>query len=247
MLFLASAFVLTPSALAQDEEETDLDSDSKTKKKKSSSSSREDDAAKVREIVRGFYGKASVGGVGYLLDFARVSSLSGSPYASWGTSVGFAVGQDFVDNEKQSMAWEVAFHQGVNNGTELISSGGVGQIDEGCGAAPCTEGDLRTFTIQATYEFSFYPARRIGVGFRAGGGALYSPLLIDSARWEEIVADIGGDPGYHNSIHPYGVAGPTFEYYTKLSHFSVGADVDVFYAVGWDLGANAVGTLKYTF
>ena len=42
-------------------------------------------------------------------------------------------------------------------------------------------------------------------------------------------------------------AGPTFEYYTKLSHFSVGVDVDVVYGIGWDLGLNATGALKYTF
>jgi hypothetical protein len=41
--------------------------------------------------------------------------------------------------------------------------------------------------------------------------------------------------------------GPTFEYYTKLSHFSAGIDVDVFYAIGFDLGLNATGNLKYTF
>ena len=55
------------------------------------------------------------------------------------------------------------------------------------------------------------------------------------------------DPGYHGTPHPIVMGGPTFEYYTKLSHFSVGIDADVFYAIGFDLGASVTGTLKYTF
>ena len=43
------------------------------------------------------------------------------------------------------------------------------------------------------------------------------------------------------------LGGPTFEYYTKLSHFSVGLDADVFYAFTFDLGASVTGYLKYTF
>ena len=41
--------------------------------------------------------------------------------------------------------------------------------------------------------------------------------------------------------------GPTFEYYTKLAHFSVGVDTDVLYIVGWDLSVNPMGYMKYTF
>ena len=37
------------------------------------------------------------------------------------------------------------------------------------------------------------------------------------------------------------------EYYTKLSHFSVGADIDVLYMLGLDLALNPTGYLKYTF
>ena len=43
------------------------------------------------------------------------------------------------------------------------------------------------------------------------------------------------------------LGGPAFEYYSKLAHFSVGLDADIFYAIGFDLGANAIGYMKYTF
>ena len=51
----------------------------------------------------------------------------------------------------------------------------------------------------------------------------------------------------HDQPHPVVLGGPTLEYYTKLSHFSAGIDTDIFYAVGFDLGVSATGTLKYTF
>jgi hypothetical protein len=81
-----------------------------------------------------------------------------------------------------------------------------------------------------------------------GAGALSSPLLIDEDAYQrEVIPEFGGDPGWHSGIKPLFVFGPTFEYYSKLSHFSVGIDADVFYGIGWDLGLNATGYFKYTF
>lgn len=258
-LALPSAFAEEPLpsvsapmiAVASDDEEDDEDSGDDTDtapRKKKSRAAGDDDQARIREIVRGFYAKANIGGAGYLLNFA---DKGGGPAVSSGTLVGLTFGQDFVDNEKQSMAWEVTLNQGVHNGLEWGGTG-AGQADYGCVAAgtgpyPCTEGDLRTYSLQAAYEFSAYPVRRFGIGVRAGAGALYSPLLIESIGYQDtVIPAMGVDPQIHNSIHPYGFAGPTFEYYTKLSHFSVGVDVDVFYALGWDLGINASVGLKYT-
>lgn len=236
-------------AVAQDEDEEEEDEDeddSDRPKKKKKSSASDDDEKRIREIVRGFYAKANIGASQYLLNFGNKGLGTA---VSTGTHVGLSVGQDFVDNEKQSMAWEVGFNQGVHNGLDWsVQAGSCDFAGGSAGGYPCTEGDLRTYSLQANYEFSAYPSRRVGIGFRAGAGVLYSPLLLESTAYtEDVVQDFGGDPGMHNSIHPYGFAGPTFEYYTKLSHFSVGVDVDVFYALGWDLGLNASGALKYTF
>jgi hypothetical protein len=236
-LLLSSPAVIQP-ALAGDDSEDDGgyldDQDSGGKPKRHTSMSE----GTVKEIQRGVFGKANVGGIGYL-------GLMGAATHP-GMMLNLAVGQDFVDQEKLSMSWELSFSQGVNGGADFYS-----QAAAGCGAgAPCTEGDLRSYAIEALYEVSFYPTRRIGIGLRAGAGGLYSPLLIESNAYaKEVLPEFGlaADPGYHNSFHPMGMAGPTFEYYTKLAHFSVGVDADFIYALNWGMGWDASGYLKYTF
>jgi hypothetical protein len=241
---LLTSPIFVPAAHAQDEEEDFEEGGSTSSKKKSRAAlaAEGEDAAKVKEINRGFYGKAA-GGVGvYFLNF--------NGFVDPGTTVSLAFGQDFVDRETQSMAWEVAFVQGVHNGASWEEQDIVGCVQLGTGPAPCTEGDLRTYTLQANYEISFYPIRRIGIGARAGAGVLYSPLLIESTAYaDELLGKTydGIEPGMHNAIKPVVFAGPTFEYYTKLSHLSIGVDVDVVYGIGWDLGLDATGSLKYTF
>ena len=68
----------------------------------------------------------------------------------------------------------------------------------------------------------------------------YQSVVVEEA-WE------GNRPLVHDQSHPVVIGGPTIEYYTKLSHFSVGADIDATYAVGFDLGLSATATIKYTF
>jgi hypothetical protein len=196
----------------------------------------------VREIVKGTYAKTNVGASLYL-----------GQYAQWikpGTSIALAVGQDFMDTETMSMAWEVSFFQGINNGTDYEEQAAAGCFTNGS----CVQGDLRTYTLVGIYEASFYPTRRLGIGLRAGGGMLFSPLLMNEKFYaEEVVGDTtsgawkGQRPAVHDQPHPVVLGGPTLEYYTKLSHFSAGIDTDIFYAVGFDLGVSATGTLKYTF
>ena len=198
-------------------------------------------APAVREVVRGSYAKANVGAAAYLLDF--------NGWVSAGTAVSLGYGQDFIDDETFSMAWEANFTQGIHNGAHYSMQGDAGCQVQG-GAAPCLQGDLRTYAFTAAIEASTYIRRRIGLGLRLGGGALISPLLIeDEAYITEVVGGEfrGVDPGYHSGVKPLVLFGPTFEYYSKLSHFSVGIDADIFYAIGFDLGVNATGFMKYTF
>jgi hypothetical protein len=234
------ATALAPSA-AHAQGYDDLDQDQAGEKEKKRPGQVGGDEI-VREIVKGTYAKANVGGSLYLGQFAG--------FVSPGTALGLAFGQDFVDQEKSSMAWEVAFFQGINNGCHYelqadgLCSGAPNQ------APPYIQGDLRTYTFVASIEYSVYPNRRIGLGGRAGGGVLLAPLLMDPTYFQDEVVDGpwgGQNPGYHDSPHPVVFGGPTFEYYTKLSHFSVGVDVDVFYAIQFDLGMNISGALKYTF
>lgn len=244
MLFLTCALLSSPVAFAADEEEEDnsiLEEGAADKGGKAKSSKARSSRGQVREIVRGFYGKANVGGAFYVGNFSKVVSP--------GSYVSLSLGQDFVDNEKQSMAWEINLQQGLHNGTDPFTQG-----SNGCGnpGIPCTQGDLRTYSVVALYELSVYPTRRFGIGAHVGGGVLYSPLFIyPEAYQSDIVGDPqvfnGYDPGLHDSFKPVIMIGPTIEYYTKLSHFSVGLDVDAFYGIGWDIGIDASGYLKYTF
>lgn len=229
---LAFAPALAPSVARAQDEESEDDRPSRSSDKP------------VREIVKGFYARANVGGAFFL------GKLSG--FVNPGTFSSLSVGQDFVDTESMSLAWEVGFSQGVHNGcyfeaqAQLACTGNKG----GTVLSPFIQGDVRSYILGAGLEASFYPARRFGVGITAGGGVLFSPLLmIEEFYYTDVVQKSWGgqDGGFHEGPHPIVRAGPTFEYYTKLSHFSVGVDANVFYALGFDLGADVTGYMKYTF
>jgi hypothetical protein len=209
----------------------DLDSDGKVgKKSRNRAASAEQEI--VREIERGIFVKSNVGSTSYL-------GTSGVPTASV-IAVGLAVGQDFIDRERLSVSWEAQLHQSLINGPRL---------DELSAYPALIQGDLHVFNLVGAVEASTYPARRLGVGVKAGGGLSTIPLLMHPVAYQdEIVDGVWGVPASaHLSPLPVIVAGPTFEYYTKLSHFSLGADVDVSYTIGWDLGVSPSGYLKYTF
>ena len=235
-LFLAMP-LLSQDALAQDYDDLDS-SDAAKQKKKKKSRSRDYDEMEVREIARGFYAKTNIGGWIYLLDF--------NGWVKPGTSVALALGQDFVDNPRSSVAWELAFFQGIHNGEHYEVQ------SQNIAIAPLIQGDLRTYSGVALIEVSGYPGRRFGIGVRAGGGVLFSPLLIDEDAWNQDFISASGwyqgnDAGYHTGPKPLALFGPTFEYYTKMSHFSVGFDADAIYAIGFDFGISITGTIKYTF
>jgi hypothetical protein len=243
-LFLLGLATTSTDVVAQGYDDLDREEETtKKKKKKKTKAERSYDFSgdEVREIVKGSYAKSNVGGAFFLGAFSK--------WVSPGTSLGLAYGKDFMDQETKSMAWELMFFQGIHNGQHYTVQGDAGCLASGTGPAPCVQGDLRTYTFAGTVEYSIYPTRRIGIGARVGGGVLFSPLLMDPVYYQEEIVEkeFGVEPGYHGSPHPIVMGGPTFEYYTKLSHFSVGVDVDVFYAVGFDLGASATGTMKYTF
>lgn len=244
---LAVALLLAPAPIAYAAEDyEDLDSEGKTKKPRPTDEDEEDKPAReevIREIERGVYFKSNVGATAYLLTYG--ATPYGSVLAS-GTSLSFAVGQDFVDNEKNSMAWEVAFDQGVHNGLNWqYTAQGINNNTINPNAA--IQGDTRTFRLLGNVEYSVYPSRRLGVGGRLGGGVMYAPLLMGRVAFQDEVApDFGSTLPVHSTPHPLGFGGATFEYYTKLSHFSVGADVDVSYALGFDLGLSTTGYFKYT-
>lgn len=237
IILLTSPILLESVALAQDYDDLDSDGRERRPKKKKPKKERQSREAQleseiIREIERGFYVKSMVGASMYLLDLA--------PTLQPGTALTLAVGQDFVDTDSTSMSWEVGLYQGVHNGVAWFDQAGLPNPHQG---------DSHTFAFMANYEWSTYPTRRLGLGLRAGAGVMSVPLLIEKSEYvASVIPTWGGqESAIHKNIHPLGFAGPTVEYYTKLSHFSLGADVDVMYAVGMDLGLSFQGYFKYTF
>jgi len=225
-LLLAAVFGLSAStaAYAQDFDEFDESGNTNAVERTTSRSE------VVREVVKGLYFKSNIGTAIYVGRFVN--------WVQPGTAVGLAAGQDFVDNERSSIAWEVNFVQGVHNG--LYNSD---QLAGGClQAGTCLQGDLRTYTLGAHLEFATYPKRRFGIGGRLGGGLMLAPQMV----LLEGVNDVVLTEGLHGKPHPVGSGGVELEYYSKLSHFSVGLNIDAMYAIGFDLSVNASAFLKYT-
>ena len=195
----------------------------------------------VREIIKGTYAKTNVGMGMYLGTYSGVLQP--------GTSIALAFGQDFYDQENMSMAWEVSFEQSLHNGMKFDEQGSLlagGVI----GPNQLLQGDIHTFAAIVMVEASWYVNRRFGIGIRGGGGIMLTPLLVFEDSYKNVMIPTAwgnNRPAIHDSPHPLFGGGPTFEYYTKLSHFSIGADVNGFYALGLDLGLSATGYLKYTF
>ena len=200
----------------------------------------------IREVERGTYVKANIGSHNYLGALGK-SCGGRSSCLSPVIAVGLAVGSDFIDQEKQSFAWEFQFMQALNNGPKYEE--GSNELSM---LAPdqLVQGDIHTLSGIFTMEASLYPSPRLGIGVRAGGGMMYVPLLWDEETYtEKAVGESwnGQEPAVHAGALPMVVGGPSLEYYTKLSHFSVGADVDIYYVIGFDIAASPSGYIKYTF
>lgn len=239
-LAIAAPAVMTSSA-AQAQDVIDIDSGDPKEDKKKKRVRGTDEI--VREIERGFYLKANAGLATYLLRYG--AQPAGGNLIRAGSVVAISVGNDFVDEPNRSMAWDLQFYQGVHNGMPFDQ-----QVPNGVSPTDHLQGDIRAFAFLASYEFSAYPTRRLGIGFRAGAGVMFLPLLMPRQYYDTIVRPEWGNanPNIHSTPHFPVFAGPTIEYYTKLSHFSLGVDVDGTFVVGMnDLGINATGFMKYTF
>jgi hypothetical protein len=195
----------------------------------------------VREVERGYYLKSNVG--------SSIPVIERGGVLKPGTVLGFTVGQDFIDKEKFSAAWEVSFTQGIHNGRRYEDQ--AAYVDQGLQTtAQLIQGDIHTFGASAVVEASWYVTRRVGFGVRGGGGVVFAPLLMDPNGYQQrVVIDAWNsqDTTAHKAPHPLVQVGGTFEYYTKLSHFSLGVDADFQYAIGLAGGPAITGYMKYTF
>ena len=102
-------------------EAQDLDFETEeTKKKRTKKTKSVQFERDVREIERGLYSKANVGATIYVLNHP-------APFTAPVNSIALSVGDDFVDRESLSMAWEVSFLQTVHNGAYDQQPGNIAQ------------------------------------------------------------------------------------------------------------------------
>ena len=244
---LAALLILSPlaSVTAEAGDIADLDGEAATskKKKKTKKDAKYDfETEVIREVERGLYVKANAGATAYILKYGGGIMRSGSALSLW-------VGNDFIDNERNSMAWEIGVYEGVHNGMPYWE-----QEARGINPSRFTQGDTRTYALLLGGEYSAYPWRRVSIGAKLGTGVLIAPLLMnrDASNFETEVlyrtwAGIGNIPAVHRSPHPVAYAGVTSEWYTKLSHFSMGLDIEAFFPITFDLGISGSLYMKYTF
>jgi len=195
----------------------------------------------VREINRGLYLKSGVGVTPYF-----ATNSIGNPVTQPVMTVDLSVGNDIVDQERLSMAVEAQFGQQLHQGPKAEEI----PLEVAAGLAPVVSGDIHVFAATATFEVSAYLTRRFSIGARGGGGVSIIPLLMNEQYYNELILEPNGIAiaAAHSGPQPTIRGGGTIEYYTKLSHFSVGADIDVLMVIGsLGFGLSPTGYLKYTF
>jgi hypothetical protein len=229
-LFALALTLYSLPAFAQDDLSEDVEAPSASESRRRARVGADNVA---REIVRGYYVKSAIGSTVY----APVQGVQlGGVMA-----VGLGMGSDFIDRERFSASWEIELAQGLFNGPptpEQVKLSG-----------PVVQGDIHTVGVTGAVEASLYVSRRLGIGARGGGGVVYAPLLVTQSIYDSYRNEWGGaNATFHAGTLPMALVGATLEYYTKLSHFSIGADADLnvlFPSVA--VSVRPVGYLKYTF
>lgn len=192
----------------------------------------------AREIVRGPFAQTNIGTTIYI--GAR------GPILRPGTTVDLSVGGDVVDKPGMSASVQFTVTQAVHVANVNYETQG----SLGFGPQQLIQGNTYTIGGLLVGEVSGYPVRRLGIGGRVGAGVMAAPWLMDRESRDTFVIDEAWglqNSTAHRGVLPTIVAGPTLEYYTKLSHFSMGVDADFIYAIGLDFGVKASGYFKYTF
>ena len=203
---------------------------------------------KAREVVKGAYLKMNVGPVFWLPPISLVTTTTG-------TELDFSFGYDVIDKLPFTLTVEASFVTLVTNGTGINDEAAF-QALLAAGIAPTIQGDFRVFggtvNLRLGPNFGGRKTKRAHFCIQVGGGGAYSPPLIDLK-----------DPVVQNRANANGLGyvmqgrflglitpGLGIEYYTKLSHFSVGLDVDADIILGGPAVAIGIGTnffAKYTF
>lgn len=190
-----------------------------------------------REVIKGFYGKANIGAIIWVPPISNYTSTVG-------TEIHVSLGYDIIDKLNFTLSLQGTFFQLVTNGDG--SFGGI--------ASPI-QGDFRIFggvaALRLGPNFGGKKVKRANLAIQIGGGVGASPLLVpkEGTNYATGASIYGGlmQDGAVGIITP----GIGVEYYTKLSHFSVGLDLtgDIFIGSNSQIavGIGITGALKYTF
>ena len=166
--------------------------------------------SKPREIVHGAYAKAAIGYQGWFF----------TPYVSYGTQFAFGGGYDFVDQLAFTVGAEGNFHLSTVNGLSGAALGAQGQSP--------VQGDFQSlaglFSLRAAYNFGGRDIRRLSVFVRAGGGVWFSPEARNAEDPDNPIL-LGKSP--HGHAVPAVDVALGLEYFTRLSHFSLGLEAEM--------------------
>lgn len=203
---------------------------------------------KAREVVKGAYLKINVGPQFWLPPISSVTSTSA-------TELDFSFGYDIIDRLPFTLTVEGSFTTLVANGTGVNDEAAFQQL-LALGIAPTIQGDFRMYggTVNLRFgpNFGGKKTKRGNFSIQVGGGGAYSPALIDLADPIVINRMNANGKGFLMQGRFLGIITPGIglEYYTKLSHFSLGVDIDANIILGGPSIAIGVGTnffAKYTF
>lgn len=230
------------SESSEEEEESEAEAEARAEEEERAERKRAQAQKKQRraprEVVKGFYGKANIGAIIWLPPISTVTSTVG-------TQIHVSLGYDIIDRKSFTMSLQGTFFQLVTNGDG--SYGGLGSS---------IQGDFRvmggTAALRFGPNFGGKEVKRVNLAIQIGGGVGGSPLLIpvEGPNYQTGVATYGGilQDGAIGIITP----GIGIEYYTKLSHFSIGLDITGDILLGSSgpavaPGIGITGAIKYTF
>jgi hypothetical protein len=193
----------------------------------------------VREIVKGAYLKVNLGPLFWLPPMSNFTSTTG-------TEMDISFGYDVVDTLGFTLSIEGSFFQLITNGDGVST-------DIGAQIGSPIQGDFRIFggtaSVRAAANIGGRRVKRLSISGHGGGGIGYSPALVDLTD-NRVVSRMAY--GYIMQERPLGLVqgGLGLEYYTRLSHFSVGVDIDFTVVLGGPIVGMGVATnafAKYTF
>lgn len=230
------------------ERRADIDRDEEDEPRSRQGTTRKKRKRKTREVVKGAYLKMNVGPVFWLPPISNVTTTSG-------TELDFSFGYDIIDKLPFTLTVEASFVTLVTNGTGINDEAAF-QALLAAGIAPTIQGDFRVFggtvNLRLGPNFGGRKTKRAHFAIQVGGGGGYSPALIDLQDPVVINRAAANGLGYVMQGRFLGIITPGLglEYYTKLSHFSIGLDVDADIILGGPSVAIGIGTnffAKYTF